>query len=301
MPMEEFIIRVYCLVAEIFEEVVGNVKLRQRGEAPSLSDIEVIALLVAGEYLGFGGDKRIWLYFKTHWQAWFPALGCRSSFTRQSANLCHVQDKMRKALSERLCHDKDLFLFDGFPIPICHIKRYKRSPLFRETGAVGYCAAKDEHYFGFKGHILITACGAIRNIEIAAANIDERDMLPETSSTLTGDIIADKGLIRPELTQELAENGIGLHTPLRKNMVDPRPKEYIEHMMNIRRIVETLIGQLTERFKIQQIRARDTWHLMAKITRTILAHTSCFTINKNINPDNPLQLDAILQTSKTCT
>lgn len=295
MPIEEFIIRVYCLVAETFEEVVGGIKLRKRGESPSLSDAETISLLIAGEYLGLGGDKRIWLYFKTHWQAWFPALGCRSSFTRQGANLCHVQDKMRQALSERLGNGKDLFLFDGFPIPVCHIKRYKRSHLFKEDGGIGYCAAKDEHYFGFKGHILITACGSIRNMEIAAANIDEREMLPEVSAALTGDIIADKGLIRPELTRELAENGIRLHTPLRKNMHDPRPKEQLKQMMNIRRIVETLIGQLTQRFKIQEIKAKDTWHLMAKITRKILAHTICFTINKTIKPDNPLQLDAILQ------
>ena len=294
MPMEEFIIRVYCLVEEIFEEVVSGNRLRKRGEAPSLSDIEVITLLVVGEYLGFGSDRRIWLYFKTHWPSWFPRLGCRTSFTRQSSNLCHVQDNLRKVLSERLSDSKDLFLFDGFPIPICHIKRYKRSRLFKEKGAVGYCAAKDEHYFGFKGHVIITACGAIRSIEVAAANIDERDMLSEVSAGLTGDIIADKGLIRPELTRALASSGIHLHTPLRKNMNDPRPQSFVKHLMNIRRIVETLIGQLTERFKIQAIKAKDTWHLMAKITRKILAHTVCFAINQTINPDNPLQIDRIL-------
>jgi len=294
MSIDEFIIRVYCLVAEIFEEVVDGNTLRKRGEAPSLSDVEAITLLVVGEYLGLGSDKRIWLYFKTHWQSWFPRLGCRTSFTRQGTNLCHVQDNLRKVLSERLSDNKDLFLFDGFPIPICHIKRYKRSTLFREDGAVGYCAAKDEHYFGFKGHVAITTCGAIRSIGVASANIDERDMLPEVSAGLTGDIIADKGLIRPELTRELASNGIHLHTPLRKNMDDPRPQSFIRHIMNIRRIVETLIGQLTERFKIQAIKAKDNRHLMAKITRKILAHTVCFAINQTINPDNPLQIDRIL-------
>jgi hypothetical protein len=295
MPIENFIIHAYCLVAEIFEEVVDGVKLRKRGSSPSLSDEEAITLLVVGEYLGFGSDKRIWQYFRTHWQSWFPGLGCRTSFTRQSANLCHVQDNLRTVLSRKMSASKDLFLFDGFPIPVCHIKRYKRSKLFGGEGAVGYCAAKDEHYFGFKGHIIITSCGAIRSIEVAAANIDERDMLPETSLGLTGDIIADKGLIRPELMRELAGVGLRLHTPLRKNMNDPRPKSFVKQLMNIRRVVETVIGQLTERFKIQAIRAKDTWHLMAKITRKMLAHTVCFAINKTINPDNPLQIDGILQ------
>lgn len=294
MPIEEFIIRVYCLVEEIFGEVVGGVKLRTRGEPPSLDDCEVITMLIVGEYLGLGSDKKIWFHFKTHWRSWFPGLGCRTSFTRQSANLCHVQQHILETLSERVCDTKDLFLFDGFPIPVCHVRRYKRRRLFGEDGAVGYCAAKGEHYFGFKGHIMVTACGAIRRFCVAAANIDERDMLPQTSEGLSGDIIADKGLIRPELTQELEGNGIHLHTPLRKNMDDPRPKQFVKQIMNIRRIVETMIGQLTGRFQIQAIKAKDTWHLMTKITRKILAHTVAFAINKTINPDNPLQIDRIL-------
>ncbi len=294
MPMEEFIISVYCLIDELLKEAIGDTKLRKRGESPALSDCEVITMLIVGEYCGLGSDKKIWHHFKTHWQEWFPRLGCRSSFVRQGANLVHVQGKIREILSGTMCNNKDLFIFDGFPIPVCHIKRYKRKRVFGGIGAVGYCAAKDEHYFGFKGHILITSEGEIKNFSIAAADIDERDMLPEVVEGITGDIIADKGLIRPELTELLARQGIRLHTPLRKNMQDKRPKEFIKTIMNIRRLVETMIGQLTERFQIQSIRAKDTWHLMAKITRKILAHTVCFHINKTLNPENPLQMDRIL-------
>lgn len=42
------------------------------------------------------------------------------------------------------------------------------------------------------------------------------------------------------------------------------------------------------------------WHLMAKITRKILAHTICFTINKAINPEYPLQMTGYYS-HKTCT
>ena len=100
-------------------------------------------MLVIGEYLGLANDKKIWGYYSQHWKEWFPGLGCRTSFTRQSANLLGVYSKMQQALSERLCDHADLYLFDGFPIPVCHIKRYKRSSPFREIGSVGYCAAKD--------------------------------------------------------------------------------------------------------------------------------------------------------------
>lgn len=295
MPLEDFIIATYIFVDKYFREVIGGLALRTRGEPPALHDVEVITMEIVGEYMGLGSDKQIWSYFRQHWLEYFPKLGCRTSFIRQSANLITVKHLLQEHISFELTEDKDLFLSDGFPIPVCHIKRYKRSKTdLRIQGAVGYCAAKDEKYFGFKGHILITQEGVTKVIDIAAANIDERDILSELIGNKTGDIIADKGLIRPELSAELKNRGMNLHTPLRSNMPDNRPKESIFQMMNIRRIVETMIGQLVTRFKIQSIKAKDLWHLSAKIGRKILAHTICFAINKTINVDHPLQLDHLV-------
>jgi hypothetical protein len=295
MPLEHFIIATYIFVDKYFGEVTSGVSLRTRGTKAALSDVEVITMEIVGEYMGLGSDKQIWAYFKQHWLSYFPKLGCRTSFTRQSANLITVKHLLQERISLELTKDKDLFLSDGFPIPICHIRRYKRSKSnLRTEGAVGYCAAKDEKYFGFKGHILITQDGVTKAIDIAPANIDERDVLPELVGNKSGDLIADKGLIRPSLSTGLREQGMNLHTPLRVNMQDNRPKESISQMMNVRRIVETMIGQLVGRFKIQAIRAKDLWHLSAKIGRKILAHTICFAINKTINLNNPLQLEHLL-------
>lgn len=295
MSEEELIIAVYCLVDETLKNIIGDVKLRSRGPKPSLTDAEVITILIIGEYLGLGSDKKIWGYFKRHWKSWFPGLGCRTSFSRQSSNLWSLQSKIQEKISQDLCQDKNLFLFDGFPIPTCNIKRYKkRDNLFSGEGGIGYCAAKDVKYFGFKGHLLVTQEGVTRSLSIAAANIDERDVLPEVSLNLQGDTIADKGLIRPELTQLLENQGLTLHTPLRKNMRDSRPMGFVHQIMNVRRKVETVIGQLVERFKIQEIRAQDFWHLFAKIGRKILAHTVCFFLNKKFNPEFPLRLELLL-------
>ena len=295
MPIEDFIITTYIFVDKYFKEVSKNLTLRSRGEQAALSDPEVITMEIVGEYMGLGSDKQIWSYFKQHWFAHFPKLGCRTSFTRQGANLVTVKQLLQQRISNELTQDKDLFLFDGFPIPICHIKRYKRSKTHLAIhGGVGYCAAKDQKYFGFKGHIVITQEGVTKAMDIAPANVDERDILPELTESIQGDIIADKGLIRPELNKELAMRGINLHTPLRINMYDARSKESISQMMDIRRLVETTIGQLVTRFKIQTIRAKDLWHLSVKVGRKILAHTICFAINKTVNVDNPLQLEYLV-------
>jgi len=75
-------------------------------------------------------------------------------------------------------------------------------------------------------------------------------------------MIGDKGLIRPELTEALATHGLQLHTPLRVNMKDSR-----QNIMNIHRRIETVIGQLVERFKIQIIRTKTIFHASVKIAR----------------------------------
>jgi hypothetical protein len=65
--------------------------------------------------------------------------------------------------------------------------------------------------------------------------------------------------------------------------------------------VETIIGQFVGRFNIQEIRVKDLLHLAVKVGRKILAHTMAFFVNLTQNPGKPLQLQAVVQTIKTCT
>lgn len=81
MPIDEFIIHVFCLVDDFIKEEISSTPLRKRGFSSNLTDSEVITMRLVGEYLGFGDEKPIWEYFKRHWVEWFPKLGCRTTFT----------------------------------------------------------------------------------------------------------------------------------------------------------------------------------------------------------------------------
>lgn len=48
--------------------------------------------------------------------------------------------------------------------------------------------------------------------------------------------------------------GINLQTPLRSNMSDSRSQSSVRLMQRFRRLIETVIGQLVERFHIENIR-----------------------------------------------
>ncbi len=55
-----------------------------------------------------------------------------------------------------------------------------------------------------------------------------------------------------------------------------------------------MFGQLTDRFHIKRVWARDLWHLTGRIYRKVLAHTLAFLIGKE--RDNPaLQFARLLK------
>ena len=51
MPLDEFIIHVYCEICEAYA-AVADTPLRRRGFAPALSDQEALMLELVGAYLG---------------------------------------------------------------------------------------------------------------------------------------------------------------------------------------------------------------------------------------------------------
>ncbi|KTD00399.1 transposase (DDE domain) [Legionella geestiana] len=282
MPVEDFIISTFCLIDSLYKKAVIT-KLRTRGFAPRLSDPEVITIELVGEFLGLDTDKAIWSYFKRHWQNWFPGLGDRTSFARQSAKLWAVKQSIQKLLAGKLGTFNDsLHMSDGFPLPICHFRRANFSRLFSEAAAYGYCASKNERYYGFKGNLLIDSQGVITAITVTQANIDERESVWDNLDNVQGMIIADKGLIGQDFQEQIRQHtNVTLQTPLRSNMTDPRGSDFSKWLVSTRRLVETVIGQLTERFHIQKVRARDLWHLTSRIGRKTLAHTiGCFLNHK---------------------
>src|SRR5262249_146578 len=150
--LEHNIIGLYLRLEEGYEAVTQGQRLRQRGPDPGLSDAEVLTIEVFGEMQGHHDDAAIWRYAKAHWQAWFPGLGSYPSFAKQCGNMAQVKQRL---FAHLYAPDDDIHITDGVPMPVCHMARASRSRLFKGEAAYGFCAAKDEHYYGFKGHVII--------------------------------------------------------------------------------------------------------------------------------------------------
>ncbi|MBD2179269.1 IS982 family transposase [Pseudanabaena sp. FACHB-1998] len=188
--------------------------------------------------------------------------------------------------------DDDLHLIDSVPIPLCYLARASRCRSFEDTADYGYCAAKDMYYYGFHGHILISGSGVITQFALTPANGDERETLWDLVSNIHGFLIGDKGYLSQPLKQELQTFAIDLQTPLRSNMQDSRLRWWVRLIVKVRRLIETVIGQLVARFHLDKVWTRDIWHLSSRLNRKILAHTMCFWLNRNSL--HPLQFEDLI-------
>ena len=136
---------------------------------------------------------------------------------------------------------------DGFPLPVCRLARAKRCRTFREVSAKGDCAAKDEYDWGLHGSMVISLSGVITSKTATAAPMDERAALFDVLDGIQGVLIGDKGYISQSLHTELmVYQHIDLETPLRTNMTDTRDPVFVKNLIKVRRLVETVIGQLTD-------------------------------------------------------
>jgi len=295
MLKEEFIIKTYCLVDDTMKKVTNNIRIRRRGPSPALSDSEVVTMEIVGEFCGIDTDEGIHQYFKSHWTHFFPKIGDRTAFARQSANLWHVKQIMRNAFLKVLAPFKvGIKAIDSFPMPVCNFRRAGFAKIFKGNAAHGFCASKNMNFYGFRNHVVVDISGIIEDCSVAPANIDERELISDMEKAARGVLLGDRGYICKEYRkEELEKNGVLLLTPLRDNMKDDRPRRFVNRINNMRRIIETVFSQMSERLNAEKIRARDIWHLTVRIGRKILAHTLACVMNMLLG--NPiLQFERIL-------
>lgn len=298
---DEFIIYVYCFVVQYYHRLFPT-RLRRAGFQPKFSDEEALTLEIVGEYLSFETDTQIYRYFRKHYADWFPRLPTRSTLVRQWQNLWRVKQLIWQAIvRESGAWADPIQLIDTVPVPVCHPKRARQRHVFLDDlvyqPAYGYCASKDWHYFGLKGGLRLAAStGMIVAAPLLPASPHDKDLL---DSLLLGvpagtTILGDKGFITLEQQQDLdASWGILLKTPLKRTMAD-RPTFRLHPLgTRLRRLIETVNGQLAQRFHIQALRVRKGWTLAAKWYRKILTHTLCVFTNLTYgNP--PTQLERLV-------
>ena len=73
---------------------------------------------------------------------------------------------------------------------------------------------------------------------------------------------------------------------------DPHPQRSMA-LRRIRRRIETVFGQLVDRYGIKRVWARDMWHLSSRLLRKTLSHTIAVMLNQ-LQGNPPLQISKLV-------
>ena len=73
------------------------------------------------------------------------------------------------------------------------------------------------------------------------------------------------------MAAQLGATGVALEAPRRTSRTDFTP--WPQWLVNTRWLVNTVLGQLAERYQTVRVWARDLHHLVVRLTRKLLSHT----------------------------
>jgi len=135
----------------------------------------------------------------------------------------------------------------------------------------GYDEVARHIYYGLRAHVRLAWPGVLVDCALAPAHLSDTDGAEEILQGVAGYVLADRNYWKPDLAQRLKAYGLYLFAPFKsaKHQKQPYPR-FLTHM---RYRIETVFGQLTERFHAKRIWARDLWHLTSRWMRKFLSHT----------------------------
>ena len=260
MDITTYLISVYCLV----DDWLKGKRIRQRGPQPQLSDSEVLTMEIVGEFLGIDTDQGLYTFFRRHFGDWFPTLRQvdRTTFTRQAANLWVIKEQLFVHLSQLVPHDPLISVVDSFPMPVCRFARANRCRTYAGLAAFGYDEVARHIYYGLRVHVRICWPGVIVATTIAPANVHDTEAADELLQGVQGWALGDRNYWKPDWQMDLKERNLTLLAPFKS--AKRQTFHYPHWLVEKRYRIETVFGQLVDRFHAKKVWARDAWHLTSR-------------------------------------
>lgn len=285
---DDFVTWMFVLIDDIWQQIDH---LYQRpGPQPGCSDSELITMAIVGECREWDKETNLIGEWRNY-RHLFPLQPERSRFNRRRRNLMGAINHIRQITLAVLdvAEDKQCVI-DSLPIPVVqfHLVPSSSGDWDAHGATFGCCATKKQTIYGYRLHLLVTVGGTILDFELTSANADEReaarDLLDDKRDLV---VIGDKGFISAPLASELKErSNIRLLTLPRRNQKEQVTPEVRRLINQIRQIIETVNGQLTEQFQIETNHAHSFWGLCARLYTKLTAHTLCIYLNRLLgNPD----------------
>jgi len=127
-----------------------------------------------------------------------------------------------------------------------------------------------QKYYGLRAHVRVAWPGVIVGVSVAPANLHDTVGAEELLAEVQGWALGDRNDWKPDLREQLWQQGLALLALFRVAKTEPYrgPRWLVAKRYRI----ETVFGQLVERFQIKRVWAWDVWHLTSRWWRKKLRH-----------------------------
>ncbi len=134
----------------------------------------------------------------------------RSRFNRRTKQLIWLVQLIQQALSGAISPDT-IVIMDSFPLPLCQPIRNHSAKIVNDVADIGYNAAKNLWFYGFKVHMLVTLSEGILNYVVTPASVHDIKVVDELLEGCRQSVVlADLGYLSQELKDRLEQKRLSL-------------------------------------------------------------------------------------------
>jgi hypothetical protein len=209
-----FIVTVYVTIDEICQRVLGQPKYRLKMTPAKI----VLVAIVAARYFNNNLERSLLILAQT---GYIPQKR-RLSISRYNRKLHQHLDAFELCVNIvlELNRHGEAFVLDSMPVPVCKRKRVRRCRKVQGRMFCGYCAAKDEKFFGRRLHLICNPDGLPVNFIMLPAALHDLTPIYELSYELPegSSLYGDKAYNDADAEDMLHLAGVRLIPVRRKNM-----------------------------------------------------------------------------------
>ena len=313
MITQDKITDIFCMVDEFSKkfdmeiakgELISSNGIRRRHRNASLSDGEIMTILIVFHFGTFANFKHYYLhYIRVHLHQDFPDAVSYNRFVELESRVFFKLMFFLKLYAFGRC--SGISFVDSTMIPVCHNLRRYANKVFKGMatdgkGTMGWC-------HGFKLHFTCNDRGEIITFCLTGANVDDRnpkvwnvlakelygrlfadrgyisprlfeDLFKDGIHLVTGIKVNDRGYISPRLFEDLFKDGIHLVTGIKVNMKNKLMPFWDKIMLRKRFVIECINDMLKNTAKLVHSRHRSINNFLMNLVAALAAY--CFYDNK---------------------
>ena len=273
MDFDSFLVSLYVLVDDWWQQNRSSSPSQKPGRPPLLSESEALTLAILAQWHRFRSERDFWRFAHSHLRGYFPALPSQSQFNRRVRALEPEMRALQRDLAEALAEPSAVYrVLDTTLIPAVVRVRASRKGLFCGQATFGRSASKTEWIYGFKVALVSDPKGVVTVFGMAPAACDERPI----GETLVAEdrhegYLADKGFSGIEWERRWLESYGALVAATPKNN-DRRAWSEADRRWAAALGAQQL-GQLKDQFFLERHRAKTLEGLLSRLTAKIAAYT----------------------------